>query len=85
MLEKHGIHPGVDVQIMSIDGTANALTALQKGQLNCVAECNPLLGPQLLKAIADLMNGKELPLRIITDEMVFTQETPEVYFNNRQY
>ena len=85
VLEKHGIRPGVDVQIMSIDGTANALTALQKGQLNCVAECNPLLGPQLLKAIADLMNGKELPLRIITDEMVFTQETPEVYFNNRQY
>lgn len=84
-LEAHGIVPGRDVKIVSIDGTADALTALQKGEINCVVECNPLLGPQLMKAITDLMQGKELPLRIITDENVFTQNTPKAAFQHRKY
>lgn len=53
--------------------------------MNCVVECNPLLGPQLMKAVTDLMQGKELPLRIITDESVFTEETPRERFRNRKY
>ena len=84
-LKAHGIQPGVDVKILSIDGTADALEALQNGEVNCVVECNPLLGPQLMKAITDLMQGKELPLRIITDESVFTAETPKEAFENRKY
>ena len=85
VLQEHGIVPGKDVLIMSIDGTSLGLEALKKGELNCVAECNPLLGPQLMKAIIDLAAGKELPLRIITDEAVFTAETPAKDFKNRQY
>lgn len=85
VLREYGIEPGTEVKIMSVDGTADALTALKKGELNCVVECNPLLGPELMKAITDLMQGKELPLRIITDEIVFTEETPEELFRNRKY
>lgn len=84
-LAGEGIRPGTDVKIMSIDGTSDALKALQNGEVNCVVECNPLLGPQLMKAITDLMQGKELPLRIITDEGVFTAETPQALFRNRKY
>lgn len=85
VLKEYGIQPGKDVKILSIDGTADALTALKKGEINCVVECNPLLGPQLMKAITDLMQGQELPLRIITDENVFTDETPAEEFRNRKY
>lgn len=85
VLKEYGIKPGVDVKIMSVDGTADALTALKKGEMNCVAECTPLLGPQIMKAITDLMQGKELPLRIIADESVFTEDTPEELFRNRKY
>lgn len=84
-LAEQGIQPGADVKIMSIDGTSDALDALQSGRVNCVVECNPLLGPQLMKAITDLMQGKELPLRIITDESVFTKDTPRSQFQNRKY
>ena len=84
-LKENGIVPGTEVKIMSIDGCSAALTALRKGDLNCVVECNPLLGPQLMKAITDLMQGEELPLRIITDESVFTEETPAEAFHNRKY
>lgn len=85
LLSELEMEPGRDVKIMSIDGTSDALAALQKGQINCVVECNPLLGPQLMKAITDLMRGSELPLRIITDELVFTKETPKKLFQNRAY
>lgn len=85
VLKEYGIRPGIDVKIVSVDGIADALTALKKGELNCVVECTPLLGPELMKAITDLMQGKELPLRIITDEMVFTKDTPEELFRNRKY
>ena len=84
-LKELGIQPGIDVKIMSIDGTADALDALRDGKMNCVVECNPLLGPQLMKAVTDLMQGNELPLRIITDESVFTAATPKDLFRNRTY
>lgn len=84
-MAEQGIQPGMDVKIMSVDGTSDALVALQAGKMNCVVECNPLLGPQLMKAITDLMQGKELPLRIITDESVFTKDTPRSQFQNRKY
>ena len=84
-LRANGIEPGKDVLLISIDATSDALEALKKGEMNCVAECSPLLGPQLMKAITDLMAGKELPLRIITDEIVFTKQTDKAAFQNRKY
>ena len=84
-LEKNGIVPGRDVKIVSIDGTKTALNAIVNGKMNCVVECNPLLGPQLMKAITDLMSGKELPLKIITDEKVFTKENTKEQIKTRKY
>jgi len=84
-LEKNGIAPGRDVKIVSIDGTKTALNAIVSGKMNCVVECNPLLGPQLMKAITDLMSGKELPLKIITDEKVFTKENTKEQIKTRKY
>jgi simple sugar transport system substrate-binding protein len=85
VLESHGIRPGVDVKIVSIDGAKSAFKALVDGKLNCVVECNPLLGPQLMKGIKDLMAGKELPLRIITEDKNFTQENAAAETRNRKY
>lgn len=84
-LTKNGVTPGKDVKIISVDGTKKALNAVLNGNLNCVVECNPLLGPQLMKAVTDLMSGKELPLRIITDEKVFTKENTLLEIKNRKY
>ncbi len=85
VLDEYGLKPGEDVKIVSVDGTHEALKAIQQGKLNCVVECSPLLGPQLMKAIQDLMAGKELPLRIITDEVVFTRENVDVLIKGRKY
>lgn len=84
-LESYGIKPGKDVKIVSVDGTRKAIEAMIDGKLNCVVECSPLLGPQLMKAIQDLMNGKELPLRIITDEKIFTENEAKEVISSRKY
>jgi simple sugar transport system substrate-binding protein len=84
-LEAAGIAPGKDVAIVSVDGTKEALKGIIDGKMSCVVECSPLLGPQLMKAITDLMNGSELPLRIITDEKVFTAENVESDYKRRSY
>lgn len=84
-LEKHGINPGVDVKIISVDGTKEAFQAMVDGKLNCAVECNPLLGAPLMKAVRDLVAGKEMPLRIITEEQVYDQSTAEDEIKNRAY
>jgi|GEM_PF-6501 len=84
-LEENGLHPGADCKIVSVDGTREALQAIVAGKLNCSVECSPLLGPQLMKAVTDLMAGKELPLRIITDEIVFTADNAKQALPGRKY
>jgi simple sugar transport system substrate-binding protein len=84
-LEENGLMPGIDVKIVSVDGTKEAFKAMKEGKLNCSVECSPLLGPQLMKAVKDLVSGKELPLRIITDEKVFTQKDAKGLMKSRKY
>jgi galactofuranose transport system substrate-binding protein len=48
-------------------------------------ECSPLLGPQLMSAVKDLMAGKELPRRIVTKEGIFPMETAMKEFPSRKY
>ena len=60
-MEAAGIRPGKDVVIVSVDGIRDAFTAMIAGKLNASIECNPLLGPQLMKAVKDYMAGKTLP------------------------
>lgn len=84
-LEAHGISPGTDVKIVSVDATKDAFRAMVEGKLNCAVECNPLLGAPLMKAIRDMVAGKEMPVRIITEEKVYDQSVAEELMNQRMY
>jgi galactofuranose transport system substrate-binding protein len=84
-LKEGGFKPGKDVMIVSIDAAHGAFRAMVEGTLNCTVECNPLLGPQLMKAIKDYESGKELPLRMITAEGVFPAETARRDMMIREY
>lgn len=84
-LEKLGFQSGKDIKLVSVDGVKDALDALQAGRLNCVVECNPLFGTQLMKAVRDYFSGEDMPLRIITDEIVFMENTDKNLFKNRKY
>ncbi len=84
-LEEAGLKPGKNIMIVSIDAAHGAFMAMIEGKLNCAVECNPLLGPQLMKAIQDFENGKDLPLRMITAEGVFPAETARRDLVSREY
>jgi galactofuranose transport system substrate-binding protein len=84
-LEEAGFKPGKEVVIVSIDAAHGAFKAMIEGKLNCTIECNPLLGPQLMKAVVDYMSGKDLPIRMITSEGVYPAETARRYMAGRDY
>jgi simple sugar transport system substrate-binding protein len=84
-IEEAGLKPGKDILIVSIDGVKGAFQAMMAGKLNCSVECSPLLGPQLMAAVKDLVAGKTLPKRIVTKEGVFPMETAAKEFPNRKY
>jgi len=84
-IEDDGLKPGVDIKIISIDATKKAFTSLRLGKMNFTVECNPLLGPQLMKAVKDLENGIEIPQKIITAEETFDQKQSKKEFSQRAY
>jgi ABC-type sugar transport system substrate-binding protein len=84
-IEEAGMKPGKDILIVSIDGVKGAFEAMMAGKLNVSVECSPLLGPQLMAAVKDLVAGKTLPKRIVTKEGVFPMEVAAKEFPNRKY
>ncbi|HEX2925564.1 MAG TPA: substrate-binding domain-containing protein [Ruminiclostridium sp.] len=84
-IENYGLKPGKDIIIVSIDGVRAAFQQMIAGKMNCTVECNPLLGPQIMKAVNDYMAGKELPVKIITSEGVFPEEVAKKEIVNRKY
>ncbi|KYG06212.1 LacI family transcriptional regulator [Sorangium cellulosum] len=84
-IEEAGMKPGQDILIISIDAVKGAFEAMMAGKLNVTVECSPLLGPQLMSAVNDLMAGKTLPKRIVTEEGVFPMETAAAEFPKRKY
>lgn len=84
-IESAGLVPGKDLRVVSVDGVRDAFRAMIAGKLACSVECSPLLGPQLMKAVRDYMDGRDLPLRIITEEGVFSAENAAAEIARRRY
>jgi simple sugar transport system substrate-binding protein len=84
-IEEAGLAPGVDITIISIDGVKGAFEAMIAGKLNVTVECSPLLGPQLMAAVKDVVAGKPIPKRIVTEESVFPKETAAQVLPTRKY
>jgi ABC-type sugar transport system substrate-binding protein len=84
-IEEAGLKPGKDIIIVSIDGVKGAFEAMIAGKLNVSVECSPLLGPQLMQAARDVVAGKPVPKRIVTEERVFPAEVAAKELPNRKY
>ncbi len=84
-IEEAGLKPGTDITIISVDGVKGAFEAMIAGKLNVTVECSPLLGPQLMSAVKDLIAGKTLPTRIVTQESIFPREVAAAEFPKRKY
>lgn len=68
-----GLEPGEDVIIVSVDGEQDAIDALKAGQINCVVECNPMIGELVMNLAQRLATGQPIPRVTYTSETVFVQ------------
>ncbi|MHA7964854.1 ABC transporter substrate-binding protein [Paenibacillus sp. CAU 1782] len=84
-IEAAGLKPGEDIIIISVDGVKDGFIAASEGKINFIVECNPLLGPQLMQAVQDVVDGKPVEKRIVTEEGVFTSEDAKRELPNRKY
>jgi simple sugar transport system substrate-binding protein len=84
-IEEAGLRPGKDILIISVDGVKGAFEAMMAGKLNVTVECSPLLGPQLMSAVKDVVAGRPLPKRIVTEESIFPMEVAKDVFPTRKY
>jgi len=84
-IEGAGLKPGTDILVISIEGSRKALEAIVAGKMNVSVECSPLLGPQLIAVVKDVVAGKQVPRRVVTQESVFTRENAAAELPNRVY
>jgi len=84
-IEAAGLKPGVDIKIISVDAVKDGMTAASEGKINFIVECNPLLGPQLMDAVRDVVAGKTIEKRIVTKEGTFTSEEAKAALPDRKY
>ncbi|WP_454191139.1 ABC transporter substrate-binding protein [Paenibacillus sp. Marseille-Q7038] len=84
-IEAAGMKPGEDIKIISVDAVKDGMQAASEGKINFIVECNPLLGPQLMKVVQDVVDGKSVEARIVTEETTFTSEEAKEALPNRQY
>ncbi|MFC7549423.1 ABC transporter substrate-binding protein [Plantactinospora sp. GCM10030261] len=80
-----GKTPGKDIIIITIDAVKDGMQALADGKFNFIAECSPLLGPQLMDLVKKVHAGEEVPERIETEETTFTQEQAKAALPSRKY
>ncbi|MFC5923361.1 ABC transporter substrate-binding protein [Micromonospora vulcania] len=77
--------PGKDITIITVDAVKDGMQALADGKFNFIAECSPLLGPQLMDLAKKVDAGQEVPARIETEETTFTQAQAKEALPNRKY
>ena len=77
--------PGKDIKIITIDAVKDGMQALADGKFNFIAECSPLLGPQLMDLVKKVHAGETVPTRIETEETTFTPEQAKEALPTRQY
>ncbi|MBB0245059.1 substrate-binding domain-containing protein [Streptomyces alkaliphilus] len=80
-----GRQPGTDLTIITVDAVRDGMRALADGEINFIVECNPLLGDQLMDLARKVVNGEEVPKRVVTEETTFTPEEARAVLSEREY
>jgi ABC-type sugar transport system substrate-binding protein len=84
-IEASGKKPGQDIKIITVDAVKDGMTALAEGRINFIVECNPLLGDQLMDLAKQVLDGEEVPERVVTEETTFTPEQAAEVLADRKY
>jgi len=84
-IEAAGKKPGTDIKIITVDAVKDGMTALADGKINFIAECNPILGPQLMDLAKKVVAGDPVPPRVVTPDEAFDQQQAAAVLPQRKY
>jgi simple sugar transport system substrate-binding protein len=73
-MKERDIRPGQDIVIVTIDAEQAAIDALKGGEINCVVECNPKQGPDIMQLAGHLARRESIPRIAYMNEEVFTED-----------
>ena len=85
VMQEAGIEPGTDIVIISVDATQRVIDYLEDGQVNCVIECNPNSGPQVMEIARRVAVGSPVPKHTYIEETVFDEYTDFSTIADRGY
>jgi len=74
IMEEHGIKPGTDITIVSVDAQPSGIEALMQGKINCLIECSPYVGDVLMDLVYRIVRGMPFPANTFTETRVFTDQ-----------
>jgi len=84
-IQDAGLKPGRDLIIVSIDGEKEAVKAVADGKINCVVECNPMVGPLVFDAVQNVLAGKPVAPVTYNNDQVFDRTNAAAAAPTRPY
>ena len=84
-IQEAGLKPGKDITVLSIDATTPAFKAMVAGTLDCVVECNPLLGTLGFETLIGAIGGKTYPKWVVQKDQLFTKDQAAKVLPSRKY
>lgn len=85
VMQASGIRPGKDITIISVDATQRSVDYLKLGVVNCIIECNPNSGAQVMELARKVVAGESVPKRTYIDEQTFDEFSAVGKIPNRGY
>ncbi len=85
VMQEAGIEPGSDIVIISVDATQRIVNYLKEGKVNCVIECNPNSGFQVMDIAKKIAAGEKVRKRFYVEETVFDEDTDFASIADRGY
>jgi ABC-type sugar transport system substrate-binding protein len=79
------INPGMDIAIISVDATQRSVDYLKAGVINCIIECNPNTGSQVMELAQKVVAGVPVPKKTYIEETQFDEFGAVDAIPNRGY
>ena len=73
-LKSAGKTPGTDVQVVSIDGTRNAVQKIVDGEMAAVVESNPRFGPLAFETLGTFLSGEAVSQDVVISDKLYGKD-----------
>jgi ABC-type sugar transport system substrate-binding protein len=81
-LKSAGKAPGTDVQVVSIDGTRNAVQKVVDGEMAAVVESNPRFGPLAFETLKKFLNGETVSQNVVISDKLYGKDNASAEVSN---